>query len=341
MMERGKQSTIYDISEKAGVSIATVSRVLNGSNKVSQVTKEKVLKVMEECGYEPNVYARGLGSGSSKTIGILCADVTDIYLAKAISYLESDLKSHGFNTILNCTGYDYEKKVEAMRNMESRRVDAIILVGSHYTENTDEKNKYIVEVSGRIPVMLVNGYIRGNNIYCNLSDDYEAYYNVTERLIQSGCRDILFLYIEDSYCMKNKFRGYADALNKYGMREQILQSEGRICNTKEDLLVYSQQGNLFDAVITTCDELAIGAVKFAQKAGIKIPEELSVVGCDNSVMAICSSPELSSIDNKCELLCANTVTYLMRVLDGENASSKTVISADYIERETTRRSSGE
>ena len=101
MIEKEKQHTIYDISKKAGVSIATVSRVLNNSPKVSQKTKERVLEIINESGYEPNAYARGLGSGSMKTIGILCADVADIYLANAVSFLEKNLRQNGFNTILD------------------------------------------------------------------------------------------------------------------------------------------------------------------------------------------------------------------------------------------------
>ena len=85
-MNKKKQITIYDISEEAGVSIATVSRVLNDSPKVSRKTKERVLDIIQASGYEPNAFARGLGTGSMKTIGILCADVADIYLANAVSY---------------------------------------------------------------------------------------------------------------------------------------------------------------------------------------------------------------------------------------------------------------
>lgn len=109
-MNKKKQITIYDISEEAGVSIATVSRVLNDSPKVSRKTKERVLDIIQASGYEPNAFARGLGTGSMKTIGILCADVADIYLANAVSYLERELRKEGFQTVLNCTGYSYEAK---------------------------------------------------------------------------------------------------------------------------------------------------------------------------------------------------------------------------------------
>ena len=91
---------IYDVSEHAGVSIATVSRVLNGNPNVSEKTREKVLKVMDELGYTPNVFARGLGLNTMRTIGIMCSDSSDPYLAGAIYYLERGLRAHGYDAIL-------------------------------------------------------------------------------------------------------------------------------------------------------------------------------------------------------------------------------------------------
>ena len=147
MKSEKKQLTIYDIAELTGVSTATVSRVINGSSKVSAKTRDKVLAAIREVGYEPNAYARGLGSGSMRTIGILCADVKDMYLANAVSYLERDLKRHGFITILNCTGYEYEDKVECVRQMLAHKVDAIILVGSQYIDQNAKRNPKAVTLS--------------------------------------------------------------------------------------------------------------------------------------------------------------------------------------------------
>ena len=100
--------TIYDISEKAGVSIATVSRVLNGSRKVSEKTRRRVLDIIERYGYTPNAFARGLGLNTMKTIGIMCADSSDLYLAKGIYYVEEKLRENGYDSLLCCTGYDLE-----------------------------------------------------------------------------------------------------------------------------------------------------------------------------------------------------------------------------------------
>jgi len=339
MANNTKQPTIYDISQRAGVSIATVSRVLNGNARVSQKTKAKVLEIVEELGYEPNAFARGLGTGSMKTIGILCADVADIYLANAVSFLERELRKEGFDFILNCTGHNYETKCHCMRMMESRKVDAVIMVGSHYIEKNEKKNEYIYETAKRIPVMLVNGFLNGENIYCNLSDDYEAFYEAACRLADEGRQNILFLYREMTYSRNRKFAGYCDALKKYDMpcdTGLTLRSNNKIQNTRNVLKSYYESGHRFDAVLACDDELAVGALKFAQEARLKVPEQLSIIGCNNSVVSICCEPELSSIDNKCELLCVNTVSMLMRVLGQEEVSGKTIVSAQYIARGTTK-----
>ena len=95
---------IYDVSKKAEVSIATVSRVLNGYPNVSEKTRAHVLEVMEELGYKPNIFARGLGLNTMQTIGIMCTDSSDLYLANAIYYLERDLRANGYDSVLCCTG---------------------------------------------------------------------------------------------------------------------------------------------------------------------------------------------------------------------------------------------
>ena len=114
---------IYDVSKRAGVSIATVSRVLNGNPNVSEKTRTKVLTVMAESGYTPNVFARGLGLGTMKTIGIMCSDSSDPYLANAIYHLERQLRSHGYDSLLCCTGTSLENKRIYFELLLSKRVD--------------------------------------------------------------------------------------------------------------------------------------------------------------------------------------------------------------------------
>ena len=186
--------TIYDISEKAGVSIATVSRVLNGSNNVSEKTKKKVLDVINQYEYTPNAFARGLGLNTMKTIGIMCADSSDPYLAKAIYYIEQKLRANGYDSILCCTGYNLDTKASSMNLLITKKVDGIILVGSNFIYEKEEDNKYITDAAVQVPVMLLNAAMDAPNVYSVVSDDFTSMYDATLEMIRSGVKDILYFY---------------------------------------------------------------------------------------------------------------------------------------------------
>lgn len=340
LQKRGEDiMNIYDVSEKAGVSIATVSRVLNGNPNVSEKTRTRVLEVMEELGYKPNVFARGLGLGTIQTVGIMCSDSSDPYLAHAIYYLERELRSNNYDAILCCTGNHLDTKRQYFELLRSKKVDAIILAGSKFIEMKAKDNHYIIEASGEIPIMLINGYLEGDNIYSTVCDDRSATQYATSQLIKSGCRDILYLYTSYSYSGNNKRNGYQDALMNYGIpvrEEYIHQCPKDILAAKKLLMEIHQSGLPFDAVLTSEDSLAVGAVKYAHAVGRSIPDDLSIIGYNNLNLAVCTDPELTSIDSKVEALCTTAVNTLMGVFNGVNVPSRTTIAADLIKRATTK-----
>lgn len=330
---------IYDVSEKAGVSIATVSRVLNGNPNVSDRTRSRVLKVMDELGYTPNVFARGLGLGTIQTVGIMCSDSSDPYLAHAIYYLERGLKDYGYDSILCCTGSLLDNKRQYFDLLRSKKVDAIILAGSKFIEPRVRDNGYILEAAREIPIMLVNGFLEGENIYSTLCDDRTATYKATRELLRSGCRQILYLFTSFSYSGTCKLKGYRDALTGQGLsveEDYIRHCPKDILAARELLLSLHESGLHFDAVLTSDDTLAVGAVKYAHAAGRRIPDDLSIVGYNNSSYAVCTDPELTSIDSKVEALCTTTINTLMGVFNGGNVPVRTTIAADLIKRATTR-----
>lgn len=329
---------IYDVSEKAGVSIATVSRVINGNSNVSEKTKQKVLSVMKEIGYTPNVFARGLGLNTMKTIGIMCTDSSDVYLANAVYYLERELRANGYDAILCCTGNDLSTKKDYLELLLSKRVDAVILVGSKFLETKPGDNKYIIDAAARLPVMLVNGYLEGANIYGTLCDDESAVYDVTDALIKSGRRNIVYLYTSTSFSGQRKLAGFKKAhfVHNIPINSDFLHLCNKsIVNAREYLTQLYEHGKRFNAVVTSDDSLAVGALKFAHAHGISIPNELSIVGYNNSLVSNCTDPELTSIDSKVEALCITTVNTLMGVFNGNNVPCKTNITADLIKRGTT------
>lgn len=330
---------IYDVSKAAGVSIATVSRVINGNSNVTEKTRQKVLSVIEEFGYTPNAFARGLGLNSMQTIGIMCLDSSDPYLADAIYYLERELRQNNYDSILCCTGYQLSTKEKYLKLLLSKRIDAVILIGSSFIEPNDKNNKYIYDASKEVPVIILNGFLDSSNIYSSLCDDYQAVFDSVTSLIESGVKDILYLYRSLSYSGIRKLEGYKAALSAHGLplnQDFVKQSLGSIHETKDLLIQLRKDGLSFDGIVTSDDSLAISAIKYAKACNIAIPEQLSIVGYNNSIMAQCCEPELTSVDNKVETLCIQAVSTLMRVFANSNVPAKTMFSADIVKRATTR-----
>lgn len=329
---------IYDISEKAGVSIATVSRVLNGSNKVRPATREKILAVMEENGYTPNAFARGLGLNSMHTIGIMCADSSDPYLAQAIYYLERELRKNEYASMLCCTGYRLEEKKEYLNLLLSKKVDALFFVGSNFIEESQAANEYLFQAAKSMPIVFLNGHLSGKNIYSVLCDDYQATYDVTDLILKTNVKKPLYLYRMKSYSGKRKMQGFQDACIKNGLSfetDWFRSCPGSIEKTRQFLTSLKNHNIFFDAVIAADDELAVGAVKYAQQQSLLIPDQFQVAGYNNSVLSICSTPEITSVDNRVEYMCTMAVSLLMHVFEKKDFPSKNIFSGMTIERQTT------
>ena len=286
---------IYDIAQIAGVSIATVSRVVNDSPRVSEKTKRKVRAIMEEYGYTPNVFARGLGLDSMKTIGIICPDVSDAYMADAVAHLERGLHEYGYDCILCCSGYKQLNKEKYVSLLLAKRIDALILVGSTYAGEEESQVKYLHEAAKRLPVFLINGYVEGEDIYCAYGDDWAVTYDVTGKMIESGRKRILFLCDSHSYSANQKLAGYEAALRDHGLPvlgDLKLYVKNRI-HTVRDILL-ERRDLKFDSVVASDDGLAVGAIKYANAKLLKVPEDLCITGFNNSVLSTCCEPELSS-----------------------------------------------
>lgn len=322
---------IYDVAKRAGVSIATVSRVLNHSPNVSSKTRERVEAVMKESHYTPNVFARGLGLNSMKMIGVLCTDVSDIFYAQAVSVIEKNLRREGYHAILCCTGNEIKNKKKSIDLLLSKRVDALILVGSAFQEQFD--HSHIEAAAKKVPVIVINGLIELPNTYCILCDEYKAVFQSVSSMIAQGCRKILYLYDTRTYSGMKKLSGYQDACASFGIsyEQQIIQKVPKNIESVTQIVSESmdEKGNFpFDGIMASEDLLAIGALKALN--GKKIP----VVGINNSILAECSTPSLTSIDNMLLSLCTTSVQILTQIFEEYTVPQKISFSAKLVERET-------
>ena len=334
--------TIYDISEKAGVSIATVSRVLNGSSKVKESTRKKIMDIIDEYGYTPNSSARAMGLKSMQTIGILCADSSDIFLAKAVYYLEQNLQANNYESLLCCTGYNLDVRKNYIDLILSKKVDGLILVGSNFIGSTEEENAYIHDCSKKVPVMILNASYHYDNVYCVLSDDMNSVYRATTGMIESGIQDILYLYNSTSYSGRKKLDGFRMAMESQKIKnyeELILRVPEGLTEMDEiaDFITdFAKSGHSFHGVIASEDQLGIAAIKYGQQNSLSIPDDLYIIGYNNSVLTQCCTPELTSIDNQLEAQTRSLIKTLLGVLSGQSVPQKTVFPGNLVRRKTTR-----
>lgn len=319
---------IYDIARRAGVSIATVSRVLNQSPKVSEKTREKVLAVMREQEFTPNVFARGLGLGTMGMVGVLCTDVADLYYATAVAALESLLRRSGLDAILYCTGNGLADKKKAVELLLAKNVDAVFLVGSAFKEQND--NSHIEQAAKKVPVIVINGLVELPGVYCVLCDERQAMRDNIARIFERGYRRVLYLYDAETYSGTQKLAGYRDGLDGCGLaydRELVVRVKKDVASVRGEVIRLLERGVEFDAVLASEDIIAVGACK-------ALDSVVPVIGFNNSAFAECATPALTSVDNMVETLCTTAVGMLREILGGGRPPSKIVVAARLIERET-------
>ena len=325
---------IYDIAEKSGVSIATVSRVLNNSPRVSANTKKKVLSVINKEGYVPNVFARGLGLDSIRLIGVMCTDITDYFYAKAVADIERLLKEKNKDIALCCTGDDLLEKKIRIADMVNRRVDAIILIGSAFKEKN--YNQHICNAAKSVPVIIINGYIDLPNVYCVVCDEFGAVKENVIALSKQGCKEILYLFDVSTYSGNQKMYGYIEGCKLCNFPKENLHIE-KVEHTVTDVerkinQLISNNVN-FDAIVASDDILAAAALNTLQKINKKMP----IIGFNNSIISECTYPALTSVDNMVETMCHTAIHLIDDLSENKKVPNKTVSSATLVERDTFKK----
>ncbi len=338
---------IQEISKLANVSTATVSRVLNNSSHVSEVTREKVLEVMRKTNYRPNVFAQSLKRDRTKTVGIMCPETMDVYVARSIFYVQRELGKNNYSALLNCTGYELEDKKKGMALLLGKRVDAIVLIGSSFREVNPNDNDYIIQAAEHVPIIWINGKLDSPNIYGAYCDDLEAVYRAAKGLFRAGLdgKRTIYMYDHESYSNKCKINGCLTAMLECD--QPIFENSITLCplecvdQVMDKLFKNPEETAKIGAVMTSGDRLAVRVLRYLRLNGIRVPEQVQVIGYSNSEFGSYCVPELTSIDSCVEELSKEAVKILLKVLDGETMEENKVFKARIIPRESTRAALGE
>ena len=220
----------------------------------------------------------------------------------------------------------------------------MVLMGSTFIEENSEDNAYIRQAATNVPVVLLNGSFQCPNVFCVLCDDERAMKEAMNQLLDSGCKRVLYLYHSSNNSGQRKLAGCRDALAAHNLPvdETLMRrfdaDKFSIHAVRDCLMELEREGLQFDAVLASEDVLAVGAMKYAQAVGRRVPENLSVVGYNNSNLCLCTEPELTSVDNRLPAICERIVETMLGVLEGREMPEKTVFTAEIIQRGSTRAS---
>lgn len=333
--------TIYDIARETGVSIATVSRVVNNKGYVSQETRDKILMFLERSQYQPSAIARGLATGSMKTVAILVVDVRVPHYAMTTYIMEDLLSKEGYAVLVCNTNTDVEKTSQYLRMLGERSVDGIILVGSVYR---DLCTKEALQAVAKIPLILANGKLEQDNAYSVLVDEGYGICLAVEEMIRTGHRHLAYVVDRRTESSDRKQKGFCASMESAGEddpKRHIFFTEygmeggrdvvERICQT-----YYDEANHVsYDGIVCGEDLTAVGVLYALQEKGFKVPQEIAVSGCNNSEYAYVCNPRLTTINNKGELLSRLTVELLIEILKEGKQKEERRILPELIIQETT------
>ncbi|MCU5774804.1 LacI family DNA-binding transcriptional regulator [Erwiniaceae bacterium BAC15a-03b] len=329
-------STMQQVAKKAGVSKATVSRVLSGKGYVSEATKQQVFQAIEEAGYRPNLLARNLASSKSQCIGLVVTNTlyNGSYFNELLSQAARKLEANGRQLILVDGKHSAAEEQQAIQFLLDLRCDAIILYPRFLSVDALD---LIVE-QHKQPIMVVNRKLRKHQSHCICCDHQGSSYLATRYLLEHGHRQIAFISGSlDSPTAIERLNGYRQALSSHSIAFQpLLVAEGKWSAASgavaAEALLATQHP--FSALIASNDDMAIGAIKALNAADIKVPEQVSVLGFDNIPNAPFLNPALSSVKDPVSDMINEVINRLIAMLDGGYLSKENIFLSDLIIRDS-------
>lgn len=337
MMSIFNKPTIKDVAKKSNVSVATVSRILNNLEGYSEETRKKVMQVVDKIGYQRNDVARNLKIKSTHTIGILLPDVSTNFYMEILKGIEEAAHINGYSVIICNAGDNGKRTEEYVRVMIERQTDGIIVCSL-----PPEKSLIKKIIGVNIPVVLISTVYNGYSIPYIKVDDYKASYAAVEYLIKSGHKKIAMIGgpEKDPIAGFPRLKGFINALkdNNLEVRENLIKHNGFSfedgITSMEELLKEKEK---FTAIFATCDDSAVGALSVAHKRGLKVPENISIIGYDNTKVAEMAYPPLTTLAQPFYEMGEKAVEMLIKKISLKDEVENVIMPFKIIERDTVKK----
>lgn len=329
--------TIYDIARIAGVSASSVSRVVNNKPGVSPKMRTKIQAIFDEYHYVPNEAARGLVTNSSKLVGILIADVRTQHHTDGAYHIAKELAGRGYCGLILNTGDSDEERTKGIQILEQRKVEAAVLMGSAF--QTRAIQDAISRCLPDIPVFILNGFLDLPNVYGVLSDEKSGVESCVSFLAKKGHQKIAYFVDRPTPSSNLKTQGFINGMNRLGLEEKDLwiykDVDGSLAGGYEHMLRVLIEHKEVNGLICSLDIIACGALRALHDKGLRVPEDVAVIGVDNSIYAEICTPRLTSLDNMVLESGVTIAHKLVDSLEGHNTNQRTMLFTNIIERETT------
>ncbi|WP_298502492.1 LacI family DNA-binding transcriptional regulator [uncultured Maribacter sp.] len=336
-------TTIHDIAKALGIDSSTVSRALNNSNRVSIKTKQKILAKANELGYQRNVLASNLRKSRTNNIGVIVPRISRHFFSSAISGIEEIAFKEGYNVIICQSLEQFEREQNLVQTLVANRVDGLIM--SISMETLSYKHLEGLDKHGT-PVLIFDRHcdLPGpNNV---LLDDFKGGFDATSHLISQGCTHIVHFSGPDSLRVyKNRLEGYKAALEKHGLpfRENFvlnsrLMTEDGV-SLSEKVLALPEK---IDGIFSANDVAAISAMQNLKKKGVRIPEDIAIIGFSNEPISSVIEPSLSTMDQSGSEMGKLAATLLLKQIKNRASEKKVetiIINPTLIVRNSSKKKS--
>ena len=323
-----RNATIYDVAGVAGVSLATVSRVLNNPEKVKEETRIRVLKVIKELGYRPNVIARGLASRKTTTVGVVISDITRASVSEMLGGILDIAAKYSYSIKIFPITEDSDV-ADILYGIVAEQVDGVLFLNDELTGKQMEFVKQTFDENG-IPYVYANIVSNDEEIPL-VSIDYEkAAYELTEAMIKDNRKDIYLLSTARRYSVNDqKEEGYKKAMEQAGLTPKIIRTSGDVGVNKAHFDEFFKDKKV-DGAIAVRDSIAVSFMNIAQMNNRIIPKDIAVAGFQNTKYALLSRPTLTSLDIPVYDIGAVAMRLLTKLMTTEEVDNSRVILPHHI-----------
>ncbi|MCW8848919.1 MAG: LacI family transcriptional regulator [Melioribacteraceae bacterium] len=313
------QITIKDLASNLGLSASTISRALNDHPDINVETKKLVNDLAEKLDYEPNFMARNLKSKNSNQIGIIVPEIKHDFFSKAISGIEEVAYKNGFTVIVSQSNEDEEREKLNANSLYQNRISGMIVSLSQTTKNIDHFRNLLKK---GVKIVFFDRVTDDIDTYKVVIDDYQSSYDAVSYLISKGYKKIVHLAGPQNLtnCL-NRYRGYKNAITDANLifREEFVFYGGmHEDDGKKDLEKLIDKKIEFDAVFAVNDPVAIGAIVALKKKGLKIPEDVAVLGFSNNPITEYVTPSITTVDQPAYEMGKLSASILISLIRGDN-----------------------